>query len=170
MQDYAKLVGSLILAAAPAIERAGVLVRGQMALGAEAIEDSAYWWELLERYAPGSGQYRTVASASVLKLADGASQRSQRHQLKSLPSGLVDAIEDSGDIVIRIPWTGASGRAACGTDPPSVGEGQQLPSLAIASGGRDICAKYCETVLETASEAQNAEYGVPIFYVYGGYY
>jgi hypothetical protein len=25
-------------------------------------------------------------------------------------------------------------------------------------------------VLETASEAQNAEYGVPIFYVYGGYY
>jgi RHS repeat-associated protein len=171
MQDYAKLVGSLILAAAPAIERAGVLVRGQMALGAEAIEDSAYWWELLERYAPGSGQYRTVASASVLKLADGAIREASAISSNRWPSGLVDAIEDSGDIVIRIPWDKAlAGAQHAEQILLAWAKANNYLVLAIASGGRDICAKYCETVLETASEAQNAEYGVPIFYVYGGYY
>jgi hypothetical protein len=163
MQDYAKLVGSLILAAAPAIERAGVLVRGQMALGAEAIEDSAYWWELLERYAPGSGQYRTVASASVLKLADGAIREASAISSNRWPSGLVDAIEDSGDIVIRIPWDKAlAGAQHAEQILLAWAKANNYLVLAIASGGRDICAKYCETVLETASEA--------IFYVYGGYY
>ena len=42
--------------------------------------------------------------------------------------------------------------------------------LAIAAGGRDICEEYCVTALEDASAAQNAEYGVPIFFVPGGYY
>ena len=171
MKDYATLVGSILLPVAPAIERAGVLVRGQMALGVEAIEDAAYWWDLLETYAPGSGNFRTLATAPVLNLANGEIEEAAAISSNRWPPGLVQAIKSSGDIVIKIPWDKTiKGAQHAEQILLEWAKANNYLVLAIAAGGRDICEEYCVTALEAASEAQNAEYGVPIFYVPGGYY
>jgi hypothetical protein len=114
---------------------------------------------------------RRCASAVLQNLKSGKIVDASALSSNRWTGPLSEAVEEAGEIVIRFPWDKAvEGAQHAEQILLAWAKANGYIVLAVASAGRDICAEYCVPANEQASKLQDELYGVPIFYVAGGYW